>query len=187
MKITTGIIKDILIIEPDVHGDHRGFFLETWNRQNYETAGIIDDFVQDNLSYSGRGTLRGLHFQITRPQAKLVQVISGEVFDVTVDIRPGSPTFGKWEGFFLSSENHRQLFIPGGFAHGFCVTSEFAYFHYKCSSFYDPQDEGGILWSDPDLGIEWPCEHPIISEKDMRLQKLSKLAPSQLYQPDRSS
>jgi dTDP-4-dehydrorhamnose 3,5-epimerase len=185
MNIGTGKMKDILVFEPQVHGDHRGFFLETWNEQRYRKAGISNFFVQDNLSFSVCGTLRGLHFQISNPQAKLIQVITGEVFDVAVDIRPGSPTFGQWEGFRLSEFNRRQVYIPEGFAHGFCVTSATAHFHYKCTCFYDPKDEGGISWSDPDLGIDWPVKNPIVSDKDKCLPRLSALSPSQLYQPGR--
>ena len=166
MKIITTSIEGVLIIEPEVFEDSRGFFMEIYHRDRYMTSGINRVFVQDNLSYSVQGTLRGLHYQIGTPQAKLVQVITGEVFDVTVDIRADSPTFGKGTGFHISDQNRRQLFIPEGFAHGFCVISEVAYFLYKCSDFFAPDDEGGILWSDPDIGIDWPVEHPIISEKD---------------------
>jgi dTDP-4-dehydrorhamnose 3,5-epimerase len=180
MKIITTAIEGILIIEPNIFMDRRGFFLETYNQKRYNAAGIITTFVQDNLSYSLKNTLRGLHFQIKHPQAKLIQVISGEIFDVAVDLRSGSATFGKWTGIHLSDENRRQVFIPEGFAHGFCVLSESALFHYKCSDFYAPDDEGGIIWSDPDIGIEWPVENPIVSEKDNQYQKLSDLTAEQL-------
>lgn len=180
MKITTSPIEGILIIEPKIFNDKRGFFMETYNQARYNESGINATFVQDNLSYSQKNTLRGLHFQIKHPQAKLIQVISGEIFDVAVDLRPGFATFGKWTGFYLSSENRRQVFIPEGFAHGFCVLSESALFHYKCSDFYAQDDEGGIIWSDPDIGIEWPVQNPIISEKDKQYHKLSNLTADEL-------
>lgn len=177
MNIITTSLEGVLIIEPMVFEDNRGFFMETYNQNNYQKSGINRLFVQDNLSYSVRGTLRGLHFQIKHPQAKLVQVIKGEIFDVAVDIRKGSPTFGKWTGIVLSAQNKRQIFIPEGFAHGFCVISETAYFLYKCSAFYAPDDEGGIIWSDPDIGIEWPVKAPVISEKDKHYPRLCELLP----------
>ncbi len=180
MKIITTSIKGILIIEPLIFEDKRGYFMETYNQNRYNEFGIDKTFVQDNLSYSLKNTLRGLHFQIKHPQAKLIQVVSGEIFDVAVDLRPGSASFGKWTGIYLSDENKRQVFIPEGFAHGFCVLSEFALFCYKCSDFYAPDHEGGILWSDPDIGIEWPVETPIISDKDIQYQKLSDLTSEQL-------
>ena len=180
MKIITTSIKGILIIEPVTFRDKRGFFMETYNRNRYNASGINATFVQDNLSCSLKNTVRGLHFQIKHPQAKLIQVITGEIFDVAVDLRPGSATFGKWIGILLSDENRLQVFVPEGFAHGFCVLSEFALFYYKCSDFYAPDDEGGIIWSDPDIGIEWPVENPIISEKDKQYQKLSGLTAEQL-------
>jgi len=172
MNIIKTVLEDVVIIEPEVFRDNRGFFMETYSRDRYKEAGVVCDFVQDNLSYSVKGTLRGLHFQIKRPQAKLVQVITGEIFDVAVDIRPGSSTFGKWTGVYLSEKNKRQLFIPEGFAHGFCVISETAHFLYKCSDFYFQHDEGGIIWSDPDIGIDWPVKDPIVSEKDKQLPRL---------------
>lgn len=180
MKIITTSIEGILIIEPKTFKDKRGFFMETYNRNRYNESGINATFVQDNLSYSLKNTLRGLHFQIKHPQAKLIQVVSGEIFDVAVDLRPDSVTFGKWTGIHLSDENRRQVFIPEGFAHGFCVLSEFALFYYKCSDFYAPDDECGIIWSDSDIGIEWPVENPIISEKDKQYQKLSGLTAEKL-------
>ena len=173
MNIITTALDGVIIIEPEVFRDNRGFFMETYSRAKYKEAGVVCDFVQDNLSYSMKGTLRGLHFQVKRPQAKFVQVITGEIFDVAVDIRPGSSTFGKWAGVYLSEKNKRQLFIPEGFAHGFCVISETAHFLYKCSDFYFQHDEGGILWSDPDIGIDWPVKDPIVSEKDKQLPRLS--------------
>lgn len=180
MDITTTSLEGVLIIEPRVFKDSRGFFMETYNQNRYTGAGVDNAFVQDNLSYSVRGTVRGLHFQINRPQDKLIQVITGKILDVVVDIRSGSETFGQWEGVYLSDQNNHQLFIPKGFAHGFCVLSEFALFAYKCSEFYVPDDEGGILWSDPDIGIDWQVEHPIISEKDKNFPCLSDLSREQL-------
>jgi len=180
MNIITTSIEGVLIIEPKVFMDNRGFFMETYNRNRYIKAGINTLFVQDNLSYSVRGTVRGLHYQVSHPQAKLVQVITGEIFDVAVDIRSGSPTFGKWTGVHLSDRHRSQLFIPEGFAHGFCVLSETAHFLYKCSEFFAPDDEGGIIWSDPDIGIDWPVEDPIVSEKDKQLQRLAELDSNQL-------
>ena len=180
MNIIATSIEGLLIIEPTVFKDRRGFFMETYNQNSYRKSGINRIFVQDNLSYSVHGTLRGLHYQIKHPQAKLVQVITGEIFDVAVDIRSGSPTFGKWTGVYLSDKNKRQLFIPEGFAHGFCVLSKTAHFLYKCSDFYNPDDEGGIIWSDPDIGIGWPVKDTIISEKDKQHPHLSDLPPEQL-------
>jgi len=180
MKIITTSIDGILIIEPKTFKDKRGFFMETYNQNRYNESGINATFVQDNLSYSVKNTVRGLHFQIKHSQAKLIQVVSGEIFDVAVDLRPNSATFGKWLGIHLSDENRRQVFIPEGFAHGYCVLSEFALFYYKCSDFYAPGDESGIIWSDPDIGIEWPVENPIISEKDKQYQKLSGLTAEKL-------
>lgn len=180
MEITPTSLKEVLIIEPKVFEDPRGFFMETYHQSRYAQHGIPSRFVQDNLSFSVRGTLRGLHYQLTRAQAKLVQVITGEIFDVAVDIRTGSATFGQWAGVRLSGENRRQLFIPQGFAHGFCVLSESAHFSYKCSDVYAPEDEAGILWSDPDIRIDWPVADPIISEKDKALPCLSDMPPSRL-------
>lgn len=179
MNVIPTSLKEVLIVEPDVYGDKRGFFMETYNQERYLKAGISQSFIQDNLSFSVKGTLRGLHFQINQPQAKLVQVVSGEIYDVAVDIRKGSATFGQWAGVYLSSETKRQLFVPEGFAHGFCVLSETALFLYKCSDLYAQADEGGILWSDPAIGIEWPITDPIISDKDNRLPCLSALQPHQ--------
>lgn len=175
MKVKATSLPDLLIVEPDVYGDSRGFFTETYQQRRYAEHGIDRIFVQDNLSRSTKGTLRGLHFQINSPQAKLVQVIEGEVFDVAVDVRPNSPFFGQWEGMLLSDQNMRQFYIPEGFAHGFCVLSETALFAYKCTAYYDPTDEGGILWSDPDIGINWPIETPILSDKDQSFPLLKSL------------
>ena len=180
MKILPAEIPGLLIVEPVVYGDNRGFFTETWHRNRYAELGIDRVFVQDNLSRSMKGTLRGMHFQIRRPQAKLVQAISGELFDVAVDLRPDSPTFGKWEGVLLSDKNMRQLYIPEGFAHGFCVLSDTALFSYKCTDFYAPEDEGGLLWSDPDVGIEWPVSTPTLSAKDRAHPRLRDMGRQQL-------
>ncbi len=186
MNIISTSLEGVCIIEPDVFGDHRGFFFETYNQKRYKEKGVHHHFVQDNLSSSKYGTLRGLHYQVTRPQAKLVQAITGEIFDVAVDIRPESKTFGKWTGVVLSEKNRRQFLIPEGFAHGFCVLSETALFSYKCSDFYTPDDEGGIIWSDPDIGIEWPVQNPILSEKDGKYPILKTLGPDKLYLPERT-
>lgn len=168
MKIIDTSIPEIKIIEPKVFGDERGFFLETFQAKKYQT--IIGEnltFVQDNHSRSSKGVLRGLHFQKTKPQGKLVRVVTGEVFDVAVDIRKGSPTFGKWEGVLLSGDNKRQFWVPPGFAHGFVVLSDTADFEYKCTDFYDPKDEGAIKWDDPDIAIDWPFDfEPSLSAKD---------------------
>lgn len=168
MKVIPTRLEDCVIIEPKVFGDHRGFFLETFQAQRYaEQAGITLPFVQDNHSRSTQGVLRGLHFQVTKPQGKLVRVVRGEVFDVAVDLRRNSPTFGQWEGVYLSEENKRQFWVPPGFAHGFVVLSEVADFEYKCTDYYDPTDEGAIRWNDPELAIEWPEGLEVkLSEKD---------------------
>jgi dTDP-4-dehydrorhamnose 3,5-epimerase len=166
MRLIETDLEGVLIVEPDVYGDHRGYFMETYNRKRYDSYGIMREFVQDNMSFSSKGTLRGLHYQLNRPQAKLIQVLKGEVYDVAVDVRIGSPSFGRWVGVTLSETNKKQLFVPEGFAHGFCVVSDSALFLYKCSDFYCPVDEQGILWSDPFLGIPWPVVNPLLSEKD---------------------
>ena len=168
MKIVKTLLNDCVIIEPKVFGDSRGFFLETFQAERYaEIANITQPFVQDNHSRSGKGVLRGLHFQIKNPQGKLVRVVRGEVFDVAVDLRPDSSTFGQWEGVLLSEENKRQFWVPPGFAHGFVVTSDTADFEYKCTDYYDPSDEGSIAWNDPDLAITWPQDLEVkLSEKD---------------------
>ena len=167
-------------MEPDVFSDDRGFFLETWNSMRYEKDGIKGSFVQDNVSFSKKGVLRGLHFQYPQSQSKLVQVLSGEVVDVAVDIRKDSPTFGQWISEVLSSANHRQMYIPSGFAHGYCVTSETAVFSYKCTDFYNPGSEGGIIWNDPDINIDWPMEEPILSLKDADYPRLKDIRPEKL-------
>lgn len=167
-------IKDVYIIEPTVFGDHRGYFMETYNKADFKAAGLDYDFVQDNQSSSRKGVLRGLHFQKTFPQAKLVRVLKGEVFDVAVDLRANSETYGKWVGVVLSEENKRQFMVPRGFAHGFVVMSDYAEFAYKCDDFYHPEDEGGILYNDPDLDIKWPDVGEIIlSEKDSKNLKFA--------------
>ena len=176
MKFVETPLKDVYVVEPKVFGDERGFFLETFQAERYaELAGITLPFVQDNHSRSSSAVLRGLHYQITKPQGKLVRVVRGEVYDVAVDIRHGSPTFGQWEGIILSEENKRQFWVPPGFAHGFLVLSDTADFEYKCTDYYDPSDEGSILWNDPDLNIPWPIDNPKLSEKDAGAQKLVDL------------
>jgi len=168
-------IPDVLIIEPDVYRDARGFFLETYHEEKYREGGVAGPFVQDNHSRSVGGTLRGLHLQARRPQGKLIRVVEGEIFDVAVDVRRGSPSFGRWVGHSLSAENFRQCWVPPGFAHGFCVLSEFARVEYKCTELYDPAGELGIVWNDPALGIVWPIQNPIVSDRDRRHPKLAEL------------
>ena len=162
----------MVLVEPVVHRDARGFFLETYHRAKYAEGGITAAFVQDNHSRSARGTLRGLHAQLRRPQGKLIRCVLGEIYDVAVDIRRGSPTFGRWVGVRISGEDFRQLWIPPGFAHGFCVTSDEAHVEYKCTELYDPADEVSIAWNDADIGIEWPLRDPVISAKDARAPRL---------------
>ena len=167
MNVIQTKLADCVIIEPSVYEDERGFFLETFQAERYaEVAGISLPFVQDNHSRSGKGVLRGLHFQKTKPQGKLVRVVRGEVYDVAVDIRVGSATYGHWEAVVISEENKKQFWVPPGFAHGFLVISESAEFLYKCTDYYDPSDEGSLLWNDPDLSIPWPNNSPILSKKD---------------------
>lgn len=167
MKVIKTPLIDCVVIEPQVYSDQRGFFLETFQAARYaDEAGIELAFVQDNHSRSARGVLRGLHFHKSKPQGKLVRVVGGEVFDVAVDIRPQSETFGQSMSIILSAENKKQLWVPPGFAHGFLVLSEFADFEYKCTDYYDPSDEGHILWNDPQLAIDWPVSEPVLSEKD---------------------
>lgn len=171
IKVTTCDIDGLKVIEPAVFGDERGYFMETYNYNDFAEAGIDVQFVQDNQSMSVKGVLRGLHFQKEFPQDKLVRVVSGEVFDVAVDLREGSKTYGQWYGVVLSAQNKKQFFIPKNFAHGFVVLSDTAEFCYKCSDFYHPNDEGGILWSDPEIGIDWPIPEGmklILSEKDQK-------------------
>jgi dTDP-4-dehydrorhamnose 3,5-epimerase len=180
MKVSTTEIDGLLIFDPEVFGDERGFFLESWNEGVYTEKGLRATFVQDNLSRSSKGVLRGLHYQNPKGQGKLVQVLEGEVFDVAVDIRRGSPTFGEWYGLLLSADNHRQFYIPSGFAHGFCVMSDTALFHYKCTQFYNPGSEYSVLWDDPDLSIDWPIENPVVSGKDRGGRRLADFFPEEL-------
>ena len=175
MKITPTAIPDVLLIEPDVFGDNRGFFMETWHQKKYAEQGLDVGFVQDCHSRSSKGVLRGLHYQLEQPQGKLVRVVTGKVFDVAVDIRKGSPTFGRWVGAELSEDNQHQFYIPPGFAHGFCVLSNSADFLYKCTDFYAPQYEYGILWNDPDIGIDWPGRDFKISDKDAKNGMLKEM------------
>ena len=175
IKVTRLDIEGLCVIEPAVHGDERGYFMETYNQKDMEEAGLTMRFVQDNQSMSKKGVLRGLHFQKQFPQGKLVRVIRGSVFDVAVDLRRGSPTFGKWYGIELTAENKKQFYIPEGFAHGFVVRSDVAEFCYKVTDFYHPGDEGGIMWNDPEIGIDWgDVTDVILSEKDKCHPKLSE-------------
>ncbi len=185
MNVIETKLPGVFIIEPRVFGDERGFFMEGFNGRRYEERGLPGGFVQDNLSYSARGVLRGLHFQNPKAQGKLVSVLEGEVFDVAVDIRVGSPTFGEWTGVTLSAKNKRQFYVPPDFAHGFVVTSEAALFFYKCTEYYSPENEGTILWNDGEIGIEWPIETPALSEKDRAAKPLSEMPEDALphYEP----
>jgi dTDP-4-dehydrorhamnose 3,5-epimerase len=169
-------IPGVLIVEPDVHQDARGFFLETFHAEKYRAGGIETPFVQDNQSRSVRDTLRGLHLQGRRPQGKLIRVVEGGIYDVAVDVRRGSPTFGRFVGVTLSADDFRQFYVPPGFAHGFCVTSAWAQVEYKCTDFYDPPGEIGIAWDDPDLAIPWPVAHPLLSDRDRRHPRLAELS-----------
>jgi dTDP-4-dehydrorhamnose 3,5-epimerase len=180
MDVFDADLPGVRVIDPDVYTDERGGFLETWNARDYGKHGIDVTFVQDNLSRSRRHVLRGLHFQNPRPQGKLVSVLRGEVYDVVVDIRSASETFGEWEGTVLSAENARQLFVPEGFAHGFVVTSEEALFHYKCTDFYHPEAEGAIRWNDPTLGIDWPMKEPVLSDRDRDAPLLKEIPEEKL-------
>ena len=180
MNVTQTILDGVVAIEPRVFGDARGYFLETWHRDRYAAAGVARDFVQDNLSRSQRGILRGLHLQYPYAQGKLVQVFEGEVFDVAVDVRRDSPTFGKWVGQYLSGENKRQLYIPEGFAHGFCVLSDHALLGYKCTELYHPETEISVAWNDPQLGINWPIQNPLLSAKDQAGLKLADIPRDRL-------
>ena len=181
MNVTPTAIADVLIIEPQVHGDHRGYFMETWRKSEMESLGIFEEFVQDNQSKSLQNTLRGLHYQLKHPQGKLVRVLAGQIFDVVVDLRKSSKSFGHWVGEILSAENHKQLWVPGGFAHGFYVLSDSAEIAYKCTQYYDAEDDRSLLWNDPDLAIDWPLldDQPLLSEKDREATPLSTIA---LYQ-----
>ena len=176
MRVIKTKITDCVIIEPKVFGDERGFFLETFQLSRYkDLVGISNSFVQDNHSRSSKNVLRGLHYQKTKPQGKLVRVVRGEVYDVAVDIRKDSPSYGQWESVMLSEENKKQLWVPPGFAHGFVVLSDIADFEYKCTDYYDPTDEGSVLWNDPDLNISWPVVDPILSNKDASADRLIDL------------
>ena len=168
MRVTPTAIPDVLVVEPDIHADGRGFFLETYHADRYREHGIAGPFVQDNHSRSVAGTLRGLHLQLLRPQGKLIRVIEGEIFDVAVDVRRGSPTFGHWIGVTLTADNFKQVYVPPGFAHGFCVSSAIAQIEYKCTDLYDPASEIGVAWNDPSLAIAWPVTAPLLSARDGR-------------------
>jgi dTDP-4-dehydrorhamnose 3,5-epimerase len=181
MKVNPSKLAGVRVIDPDVFGDDRGFFLETWSEQRYRQSVDVEPFVQDNVSFSRRGILRGLHFQKPNTQGKLVMVLAGEVFDVALDLRRNSPTFGKWESHRLSSENKRQVFIPPGFAHGFQVISDTALLHYKCTAYYSASDEHTISWNDPALAIPWPVADPVLSSKDARGRRLSELPKEHLF------
>jgi len=173
LRVTPQSLSEVLLIQPDVHVDERGFFMETYHQAKYREVGIRVDFVQDNHSKSGRNTIRGLHLQVERPQAKLVRVLEGEICDVALDVRRGSPTFGRWTAARLSSENRSLFYVPVGFAHGFSVLSETAQVEYKCSDFYEPSAELGIAWNDPAIGIDWLVDPPILSERDRRNRLLA--------------
>jgi len=180
VRFTELSLPGIILIEPHVFKDARGFFLETFHKEKYAQGGADRTFVQDNHSHSQQGTLRGLHYQLGHAQGKLVYAVTGEIFDVAVDIRRGSPTFGQWVGAHLSAENKYQIYVPEGFAHGFCVLSDSADVIYKCTDFYSPEDEFGIFWADPTIGIDWPIENPVLSEKDSRNPKLDEVSEGRL-------
>jgi dTDP-4-dehydrorhamnose 3,5-epimerase len=175
MKFLPTALPEVVLVQPDVHGDARGFFLETYHQRKYGEAGLPTEFVQDNHSFSVRDTLRGLHAQVRNPQGKLIRAILGEILDVAVDIRPGSPTFGRWVSALLSGENHHQLWVPAGFAHGFCVTSDSAHVQYKCTALYDRDDEIAILWNDPAIGVDWPTATPLLGPRDVAAPTLAEI------------
>ena len=175
MRVHATALSGVIVIEPDVFRDDRGFFLETYNLEKYKAGGIYTPFVQDNHSKSVQGTVRGLHLQIGRPQAKLVRVIEGEIYDVAVDLRRGSPTFKQWVGVTLSADNFKQCFVPAGFAHGFSVLSRTAQVEYKCTDVYDPASELGIAWNDPELDVRWPSEQALLSDRDRKNRRLADL------------
>ena len=175
MKIVPTELEDVVIIEPDIYRDARGFFLEYFNQRKYAEAGVRATFVQDNHSRSMKNTLRGLHAQLRSPQGKLVRVVEGEIFDVAVDIRRGSPSFKRWAGAVLSAENFRQIYVPPGYAHGFCVLSDAAQVEYKVTTFYDPADEIAIVWDDPEISIDWPVKNPLLSGKDRAAPRLASV------------
>lgn len=178
-RIETGV-PGLVVIEPDVHGDERGYFMELWHADRFRAAGLPDRFVQCNVSRSGPGVIRGLHYQYPHPQGKLVSVLEGRIFDVAVDIRADSPTFRLWAGVELSATNHRQLYAPEGFAHGFCVLGEGALISYLCTTAYDPSADGAIAWDDPDIGIEWPLRPSRLSPRDLAAPRLRSVAPEDL-------
>lgn len=180
MKVTKCLLEGLLLIEPRCFRDERGFFLETFQSERYREAGILEQFVQDNQSRSARGVLRGMHFQVKRPQAQIVTVMRGRVFDVAVDLRPASPTFGQWFGVELSDTGPRQLYMAPGFAHGFCVLSDWADLHYKVSRIYNPHDEGGLLWNDSDVGIQWPTAVPQVTPRDAAFPRIRDLSHASL-------
>jgi dTDP-4-dehydrorhamnose 3,5-epimerase len=180
MRVVPTQLPSVLLIEPKVFGDARGHFFETWHRERYAESGVPREFVQDNVSRSQRGILRGLHLQEPFGQGKLVQVLDGDVFDVAVDVRVGSPSFGHWVGERLSSDNHRQLYIPPGFAHGFCVVSESALLLYKCTELYHPETEISVAWNDPALAIDWPVANPVLSQKDATAKNLADIPKERL-------
>ena len=186
MRVIPTALPGVLVIEPDVHRDGRGFFLETYHAGRYRGHGIAGPFVQDNHSRSVARTLRGLHLQLRRPQGKLIRVIEGEVFDVAVDVRRGSPTFGRWVSVILSADSFRQCYVPPGFAHGFCVVSPIAQLEYKCTELYDPESEIGIAWNDPAFGIDWPVTDPILSPRDSRHPSIAELRDKLPAWTDRS-
>jgi len=175
MHVVETVLPGVVLVEPVVHRDQRGFFVETFHAARYAAAGVPTTFVQDNHSKSVRNTLRGLHLQLQKPQGKLVRAVEGEIWDVVVDVRRGSPTFGQWVGELLTATNFKQLYVPPGCAHGFCVLSDVAQVEYKCTEFYDPADETGIAFDDPLLNIDWPIAHPLLSERDRRNQPLTAL------------
>ena len=175
MRVNPTGLPGVLVIEPDVHRDGRGFFLETYHADKYRAAGIDGPFLQDNHSNSAFGTVRGLHLQLRHVQGKLIRAIEGEIFDVAVDVRVGSPTFGQWVGMTLSADNFRQIYVPPGFAHGFCVNTPVAQIEYKCTDVYDPASELGVLWNDPAIGIKWPVDHPVLSARDRQNRPLAEL------------
>jgi len=175
VKFLQAAVPGVIVIEPDVHPDRRGFFLETYHAEKYRAGGIVDVFVQDNQSQSAGGTIRGLHLQLRHPQGKLIRVIEGEIFDVAVDVRRGSPTFGRWAGVTLSAANFRQCYIPHGFAHGFAVVSDVAQVEYKCTDVYDAASEIGVAWDDPAIGIAWPVSRPVLSDRDQRHPRLADI------------
>jgi dTDP-4-dehydrorhamnose 3,5-epimerase len=180
MKVIQTSLPGAIVIEPQVFGDARGFFYESYNQAKYAEAGIISTFVQNNVSRSSKGVLRGLHYQWPNPQGKRVSVLEGEVYDVAVDIRRGSPTFGQWAGVMLSADNHRHFWIPEGFAHGFCVVSDYATFSYQCTALYDAKADAGVRWNDAALGIDWPISAPQLSEKDLKAPLLADVPAEKL-------